>query len=189
MKRTLEVLFLDELADMFDAESRLTKSIPKLARKATHPELREALEEHLAETEHHLGRLRKVFQAFGRRARGKKCNAIVGLAKEANEIASDNAGWPTINAALICAAQKVEHYEIASYGCLVEWARQLGNAEAASLLQQTLDEEKAADQKLTELARYGCNEAAQGEMDEEAEFSSRAGRGTRPRRGLTPAAY
>jgi ferritin-like metal-binding protein YciE len=158
--KTLEDLFLDELADMNDAEHRLTKAIPKLAKAATHEELRDALQAHLAETEGHVKKLEKVFQLFGKRARAKKCDAIVGLVKEGGEIASDNKQSPTINAALISAAQKVEHYEIASYGCLREWAEQLGQDEAAEILQNILDEEKAADQKLTELARERCNETA-----------------------------
>ena len=186
MKRTLEVLFLDQLADMFDAENRLTRAIPKLARKATLPELRIALEDHLEETEAQVLRLGKVFQSFGRRARGKKCEAIVGLTREADEMASDNAGWPTINAALICAAQKVEHYEIASYGCLVEWARQLGNSQAVDLLRQSLDEEKAADHTLTQLARSFGNSEAESEESEGA-LPRRRGRGMRPGRSRATA--
>lgn len=164
--KTLEDLFLDELADMYDAEQRLVKAIPKLAKVATHGELREALEAHLLETEGHAAKLEKVFQLFGKPAHGKTCKAIVGLIKEADEIAADNQQSPTINAALISAAQKVEHYEIASYGCLREWADQLGNDEAAEILQFILDEEKAADQKLTELARERCNETARAGISE-----------------------
>ena len=164
----LEQLFFEELADIYDAENRLTRALPKMVRLATHPELREAFQAHLDETEQHVARIDGVFESFGQKAKSKKCEAIVGLIKEAEEIASNHKGYPTINAALISAAQKIEHYEIASYGCLAEWADQLGNDTAADLLQQTLDEEKAADKALTSLARLRCNESAQdGVMDEE----------------------
>lgn len=185
MKRTLEVLFLDELADVYDAEIRLTRALPKMVRTATHIELREAFQDHLDETDHHVERVGEVFRAFGKVPKGRKCEAIMGLTREADQIAAHNKGWPTINAALICAAQKVEHYEIASYGCLVEWARQLDNDEAADLLQQTLDEEKAADQTLTKLARHRCNESAQdGASEEDARSASSVGkaRAARPAR-------
>lgn len=154
---------------MYDAENRLTKALPKLAKAATHDELREAFESHLMETEGHVRKLGKVFNLFGKTPRGKKCEAIVGLLKEGDEIRSDNTAYPTINAALVSAAQKVEHYEIASYGCLREWADQLGNEQAAELIQDILDEEKAADQKLTEVARQRCNQSAQNGNSDEAE--------------------
>jgi ferritin-like metal-binding protein YciE len=158
--RTLETLFLDELADMYDAENRLTRALPKLAKCATHGELREVFQTHLAETKGHVRKLQSVFRTFGRTPRGRKCEAIRGLLKEGDDIASSNKSSPTINAALISAAQKVEHYEIASYGCLREWAEQLGQEEAARLLEEILDEEKAADLLLTGLARGCCNETA-----------------------------
>jgi len=170
------VLFLDELADMYDCEIRLTRALPKMVRKATHAELREAFKSHLDETDNHVSRLKEVFEFFGMNAKARKCEAIVGLIKEADEIASDNKGCPTINAALICAAQKVEHYEIASYGCRAEWADQLGNDDAADLLRQTLEEEKAADKALTALARLRCNESAQDGASEE-EDAPRMGKG------------
>lgn len=167
--KTLESLFLDELADMYDAENRLTKALPKLAKAATHSDLRAAFESHLNETQGHVAKLKKVFESFGKPARGKKCEAIVGLLKEGQEIQADNKSSPTINAALVSAAQKVEHYEIASYGCLREWADQLGNQPAAELLQEILDEEKAADQKLTEVAVHQCNKTAQNGGSEESQ--------------------
>jgi ferritin-like metal-binding protein YciE len=171
--KTLEALFLDELADIYDAENRLTKALPKLAKSATHEELRAALESHLDETKEHVKKLEKVFRMFNKPARGKKCEAIVGLLKEGDEIASDNKNSPTINAALVSAAQKVEHYEIASYGCLREWAEELGQAQAAEVLQEILDEEKAADQKLTDVARSRCNESANNGPSEEDETPGR----------------
>ncbi|MFN0067724.1 MAG: ferritin-like domain-containing protein [Limisphaerales bacterium] len=165
--KTLEDLFLDELADMYDVEHRLTKALPKMAKAASHEALCDAFEAHLAETQGHIEMLRKVFKAFGREPRGKKCEAIAGLLKEGDEIAADNKGEPTINAALISAAQKVEHYEIASYGCLHEWASLLNNKDAVELLAEILEQEKDADEKLTEIAREACNPQAENEDDDE----------------------
>lgn len=164
--KTLEELFIDELADIYDAENRLRMALPRMAKAATHEELRATFQSHLRETEGQVNKLQQVFKSFGQAASGKKCEAMEGLIKEADEIAADNKGEPTINAALISAAQKVEHYEIASYGCLREWSEQLGNREAAGLLEEILEEEKSADQKLTELARARCNDAAKGNGEE-----------------------
>lgn len=158
--KNLEDLFFDELADMYDSEKRLVKALPKLKEAATCMHLQAAIEDHLRETEGHVTRIESVFRAFGREAKGKKCEATVGLLDEGDEIASDFKGSPAINAALISAAQKVEHYEIASYGCLHEWAEMLDHPEAAELLKQTLAEEKQADEKLTNLARKATNEEA-----------------------------
>lgn len=174
--KTLEELFLDELADIYDAETRLSEALPKLAEAAENENLREAIESHYQETQRQADRLQQVFRAFGKTAKGKKCKAIVGLLKEADDIVADNEGSPTIDAALISAAQKVEHYEIASYGCLREWAELLGKTDAASTLEAILNEEKAADARLTDLARECCNIAA--EQDEDTMPSP--GRGIRP---------
>ncbi|MEN9675205.1 MAG: hypothetical protein RIS76_1101 [Verrucomicrobiota bacterium] len=160
--KTLESLFFDELADMYDAEHRLVKALPKMAEAATHDELKAAFKAHLVETEGHIKKVEQVFQAFGKEPKSAKCEATVGLLKEADEIAEDNEGSPTINAALISAAQKVEHYEIASYGCLRTWAELLGNKNATKLLSEILAQEKAADEKLTLLAVKTCNPAAEG---------------------------
>jgi ferritin-like metal-binding protein YciE len=169
--KQLEELFLGELADIYDAENRLAKALPKMVRAATHEELKEVFQKHLDETEDQVNKLERVFSAFGKSAKGKKCETMVGLVKEAEEIASENKGEPTINAALISAAQKIELYEIVSYGCLREWAEQLGKDEAAGILQEILDEEKAADEALTELARQRCNESAQEtESDEDERY-------------------
>jgi len=165
--KTLKDLFLDELKDMYDAEHRIIKALPKLAKAATCEKLKAAFLVHLDETKGQVTKLEQVFQAFGETARAKKCQATVGLLEEGDEIAADNKGEPTINAALISAAQKVEHYEIASYGCLHEWAKLLGYQDAANLIEEILDEEKAADKKLLELARTGSNQEALG-GDEEA---------------------
>lgn len=159
--KTLENLFLDQLADLYDAENRLTKALPKMANAADNDDLRDAFEHHLMETEHHLERLEQVFASFNRSPKAKKCAAIVGLLKEGDELAADHKDEPTLDAALISAAQKVEHYEIASYGCLREWAGILGNGAAAQLLSDNLAEEKNADETLTRLARKDSNENAQ----------------------------
>ena len=161
--KTLKDLFMSELADMYDAEHRIVKALPKLAKAATCEHLREALLAHLKETEGHVTKLGQVFQMFGEKAKGKTCEATVGLLKEGDEIAEEFAGSPAINAALISAAQKVEHYETASYGCLQEWAGLLGNAKAAAVLQDILEEEVAANEKLIELAETRSNEEALGD--------------------------
>jgi ferritin-like metal-binding protein YciE len=163
--KTLENLFKAELADMYDAEHRITKALPKLAKAATCPDLKRAFQKHLKETKGHVKKLEQVFRSCGQKARGKTCEATVGLLEEGDEIAAEFKGSPAINAALIAAAQKVEHYEVATYGCLHTWARQLGNSKAASLLKQVLDEEKEADNVLNELALSYLNQAALGETN------------------------
>ncbi|MEI9864909.1 MAG: ferritin-like domain-containing protein [Limisphaerales bacterium] len=167
--KTLEDLFLDSLADMYYAENQLVKALPKMAKAATNEPLRSAFEMHLTETEGHVQKLEAVFEAFGKTPKSKKCPAILGIIKEADEMASDNKKSPTINAALIFAGQKAEHYEIASYGGLRDWAKLLGNEDAANTLDEILDEEKAADAKLSELAEEYCNESAKNGEPELAE--------------------
>ena len=151
---------MDELADMYDAERRIVKALPKMAKAVTCPDLREAIQSHLKETEGHVTKLEQVFRSFDEKAKGQTCEATVGLLEEGDEIAKEFKGSQALNAALIAAAQKVEHYEIATYGCLHEWAGLLENEKAAMLLQEILDEEKAADRKLTGLARAGNNDEA-----------------------------
>jgi len=155
----LKDLFLDELADMYDAENRIAKALPKMAKAATGASLKEAINAHLKETKGHIEKLERVFAAFDEKAKGKECKATVGLLEEGDEIASDNEGEPTINAAIISACQKVEHYEIASYRTLIAWGKLLENDDAVELLEQILEEEKAADEKLTALAE-GKNQEA-----------------------------
>lgn len=180
--KTLNDLFLDELADMYDAEQRLVKALPKMAKAATCDDLKGAMQSHLKETEGHVKKLEEVFQCFGAKARGKTCEATVGLLKEGDEIAAEFKGSPAINAALIAAAQKVEHYEMASYGCLHEWAGLLQNDKAAGLLEEILDEEKAANESLTKLARASSNEEALDEAGGKApEKASDKRSGTVPR--------
>jgi ferritin-like metal-binding protein YciE len=165
--KTLKDLFLDELADMYDAEKRIVKALPKMAKAATSPDLKAAIQSHLKQTEGHVTKLEQVFRSFDEKAKAETCEATVGLLKEGDEIAEDFKGSPAINAALISAAQKVEHYEMASYGCLHEWAGLLGNEEAAGLLEKILGEEKAADETLTKLARVSSNAEALDESEEQ----------------------
>jgi len=185
--KTLKDLFLDELADMYDAEKRIVKALPKLAKAATCDDLKEAIQAHLKESEGHVTKLEQVFQSFDEKAKGKTCEATVGLLKEGDEIADEFKGSPAINAALIAAAQKVEHYEIASYGCLHEWAGLLGNDEAATLLEAILDEEKAANEGLTELARASSNQEALDEADEN-ESDNEPDKKSGTRKSATPVA-
>ena len=185
--KTLKDLFLAELADMYDAEHRIIKALPKLAKTATCEKLKEAFLSHLEETKGHVTKLEKAFKSFGETPKAKKCEATVGLLKEGDEIAAANKGEPTINAALISAGQKVEHYEIASYGCLHEWAGLLENKEAATLIEEILDEEKAADKKLMELARASSNEEALCGCDKnESENGASDKRPANLRRGVRP---
>lgn len=164
--KILRDLFVDELSDMYDAEQRIVKALPKLAKASTCKKLKSALLAHLKETEGHVRKLELVFDAFDEKVKKQPCEATMGLLEEGDEIAVDFKGSPAINAALIGAAQKVEHYEIASYGCLREWAGILGNPTAADLLQQILEEEKAANESLTELARASSNAEALGQSDQ-----------------------
>ena len=164
--KTLKDLFIDELQDMYDAEHRILKALPKLAKAATDEKLKAAFLKHLGETEEQVDKLEQVFQAFDEKAKAKKCKATVGLLEEGDEIASDNKGEPTINAALISAGQKVEHYEMASYGCLLEWAGMLGNQKAAGLIGEILEQEKGANQTLNELAKKSANKEAMGECED-----------------------
>lgn len=160
---TLQDLFLDALADMYYAEKQLAKALPKMAKTATHAELREGFESHLAETEGHVQKLEQIFEMFGEKAKTKRCPAILGIIDEAEELISENKKSPTINAALIYGAQKAEHYEIGSYGALREWAKLLGRQDAARLIDEILAQEKAADAKLNKLAMERINQDAQSE--------------------------
>ncbi len=153
----LQELLLDELADLLSAETQLTKALPKMAKAVQSDELREAIESHLEETQGHVERLKQVFEAFGEKPKSKTCKAMKGLVEEGSELLQELKGKSTIDAGVIAAAQKVEHYEIASYGTVIAWAEQLGNSEAAEILGETLEEEKAADEKLTEVAESVAN--------------------------------
>ena len=167
--KTLKDLFLNELADMYDAERRVVKALPKMADAATCDDLKGAFQAHLEETESHVKKLEQVFECFDHKAKGKTCKATVGLLEEGEELAAAFEDSPAINAALIAAAQKIEHYEMASYGCLHEWAGLLGNEEAAGLLLEILEEEKAANEALSALAIASSNQEALGESDDESD--------------------
>lgn len=164
----LEKLFHDALKDMYWAEKHLTKALPKMQKAATTAELQSAIEAHLAQTEEHVTRLEKVFESIGQKAQAKKCDAMEGLLKEGDSIVEETEeGTATRDAGIIMAAQKVEHYEIASYGTLVTFAKTLGHEEAAEILQSTLDEEKETDQNLTAIAENDINWQASAESEEE----------------------
>ena len=185
--KTLKELFLGELADMYDAEHRIVRALPKMVKAATCTRLQAALQKHLKETQGQITKLNQVFKSIGEKAKGKKCEATVGLLEEGDEIASEFKGSPAINAALISAGQKVEHYEIASYGCLHEWAGLLGHEKAAGLLEEILNQEKAANETLTELARTGNNEEARdGEVGDSGPTVKKAPGGRSSAKRLQP---
>jgi ferritin-like metal-binding protein YciE len=170
---TLHDAFLEELRDAYDGEKQLTKALPKLAKAATSRDLRAAFESHLKETQGHVERLEQVFDLMEEKARGKRCEGVAGIIEEGKAIIDEDFDEATMDACLIAAGQRAEHYEIAAYGTLVAWARGMGHEEAATLLQETLDEEKAADEKLTSIAESGINQeaadAAHSGEDEEEE--------------------
>ena len=157
----LRELYVDELRDLYDAEAQLTKALPKMAKAATSDELRAGFENHLQQTKGHVQRLEEIFQALGEKPTGKKCKGMQGLIAEGKEIMQDeDLEGETLDAGLISAAQRVEHYEIAAYGCVRSYANLLGDPQAASLLEETLQEEKDTDKKLTELSETINVEAA-----------------------------
>lgn len=160
--RTLEDLFVKELKDLYSAEKQILKALPKMAKAASSEKLRDGFEEHREQTEEHVNRLEKIFESLGKPTRGAKCVAMEGIIEEGKELLEEDADESVMDAGLIAAAQRVEHYEIAAYGTVRTLARMLGNSEAEELLQQTLDEEKQTDEKLTELAESEVNVAAQG---------------------------
>jgi ferritin-like metal-binding protein YciE len=159
MDSELHELFLDELADILSAEQQLIKALPKMAAAATSEELTAAFESHLAETEYHITRLEQVFTSLDEPVQSKECKAMKGLLEEGKDLMEEMAGSSALDAALIAAAQKVEHYEIASYGTLRAWAEKMGHDEAAEFLAATLDEEKVANEMLTAIAENSVNES------------------------------
>ena len=172
----LEKLMVDSLKDIYWAEKHLTKALPKMQKAATTDELKSAIEEHLAQTEEHVTRLEQVFEIFGKKAQGKKCDAMEGLIKEGDSVVGETEkGTKTRDAGIIMAAQKVEHYEIATYGTLVQFARTLGRDDAAEILGQTLEEEKETDDRLTQIAESNINQEAEQE-DEEIEEGEEEGK-------------
>lgn len=158
---TLEDLYTDLLKDLYSAEKQLVKALPKLAKNAQSPDLQRAFQDHLKQTEGHVERIERIFSDLGGSPRGKKCVGMEGLVEEGNELLKEKTEPEVLDAGLIAAAQKVEHYEIASYGTARAWAERLGYNQAARLLQQTLDEESTANEKLTRIAESHVNMEAQ----------------------------
>jgi ferritin-like metal-binding protein YciE len=159
-EKNLEDLFLETLKDIYWAEKKILTALPKMAKAAQSGELRRAFEKHQGETEGQVERLEQVFKLIGQPAKGKKCEAIEGLIEEGKEVMKDFKGSPALDAGLLCAAQAVEHYEIARYGTLATWAAQLGMPDAKRLLGATLDEEEKTDKALSELAESSINRKA-----------------------------
>jgi ferritin-like metal-binding protein YciE len=154
---SLQELYVEELKDLYSAENQLLQALPKMAKAASSSDLRTAFEDHLEQTRDQVERLEKIFKKLDASPKGKKCKAMEGLIEESNELLTDEAEPAVLDAALIAAAQRVEHYEMAGYGSVRTFARLLRDQEAADLLQETLDEEEAADKKLTELAETTIN--------------------------------
>src|SRR4026207_1765609 len=189
---TLHVAFIDELRDTYDAEKQLTKALPKLAKAATNSKLRAAFETHLQETQSQIERLEQVFASLDEKVRGKHCDGIAGIIEEGKSIMEEDFDEASMDACLIGAGQRAEHYEMAAYGTLVAWAKAMGHDEAADLLQQTLEEEKAAHEKLSSLAEGGVNPTAadQAHPDQDDDPSrsaprksaAKGGRGTKAAR-------
>ncbi|MEQ8600084.1 MAG: ferritin-like domain-containing protein [Devosia sp.] len=156
-EKQLDDLFFDTLKDIYFAERHILKALPKMAKAAVSPDLKAGFEQHQAETEVHVERLEKVFELLGKNPRGKTCDAILGIIEEGKEIMDEFKGTQALDAGLVSAAQAVEHYEIARYGTLATWAKQLGHTDALELFLETLKEEEATDEKLTKLAKSSVN--------------------------------
>ena len=182
-KNSLNELYVDELKDLYSAENQLVKALPKMAKAASSEELRQGFEDHLEQTKGHVARLEQIFESIGESAKGKKCLGMEGLVKEGAEIMDEDFDSDVMDAALISAAQRVEHYEIAAYGTVRDYAELLNQQEQASLLQETLDEEKETDRRLTELSKkINAQATEKGEEagEEEAEeIETRLKRATR----------
>ncbi|MGD0098203.1 MAG: ferritin-like domain-containing protein [Terracidiphilus sp.] len=157
---TIDALFVEELKDLYSAENQITKALPKLIKAASLEELRSAFEHHLKETEGHVQRLEQVFEILGSSPKGKTCDGMKGVLDEGSEMLSETAGGNVRDAALISAAQRVEHYEMAAYGTVRSYAESLGQRQISEILQKTLEEEKAADKKLTEISQKQALRAA-----------------------------
>jgi ferritin-like metal-binding protein YciE len=167
MPEGLKELYIDELKDLYSAESQLVKALPKIAKAASSDELRQGFEEHLEQTKRHVQRLEKIFQALGESPKGKKCKGMEGLIEEGSEVMEEDYEGSVLDAALIGAAQRVEHYEIAGYGTVRSMAETLGESNHVSLLKETLEEEKETDEKLSELAAQ-INTTANERVEKEA---------------------
>jgi ferritin-like metal-binding protein YciE len=177
--KTLHDAFLDELRDAYDAEKQLTKALPKLAKAASSEELRTAFNDHLTETEGHVTRLEKAFDSLGEKPRGKHCDGMAGIIEEGKSAMEEEFDDATMDACLIASGQRAEHYEMAAYGSLIAWGRAMGHNEAADLLAETLEEEKAADEKLTRIGEGGINAEAASQAHGEEEGHEYAEAGTK----------
>lgn len=166
---SLRELYVEQLRDLYDAENQLIKALPKMAKEASSDELRQGIEEHLEQTRGHAERIEQIFEQLGEKPKGKKCKGMQGLLEEGKETLEEDMEEDTKDAAIIAAAQRVEHYEISGYGTARTYANLLGENEAAELLEETLNEEKETDQKLTQLAEEINVEAAEGSGEEESE--------------------
>lgn len=173
MSEGLKELYIDELKDLYSAETQLLKALPKMAKAASSDELRQGFEEHLEQTRGHVERLEKVFETLGESPKGKTCKGMQGLIQEGAEVMDEDFEGSLMDAALIGAAQRVEHYEIAAYGTVCAFAKELGESDQAMLLNETLDEEKETDEKLTELAEQINTQANEGEGNEGDEEEDR----------------
>jgi ferritin-like metal-binding protein YciE len=160
----LRKLLIEELRDLYNAEKQLTKALPKLAKNATSDQLRELLETHLEETEQQISRLEDAFEMLGEKPRGKHCDGMAGIVEEGNALLQEDFDGAVLDAGIIAGAQRAEHYEMAAYGTVMAWAKVLGLTDVAELLDQTLEEEKAADEKLSALAESTINQQAATEM-------------------------
>lgn len=158
--KNMDDLFVHTLRDIYYAENQIVQALPDMIEKSSDPQLKQGFQTHLTETKNHVARLERVFQMHGQEPSGIECPAIDGIIEEANDVAGEVEDKTVLDAALIAAAQAVEHYEITRYGSLIAWAKQLGRGDCASVLQQNLDEEKAADKKLTTLAESKINRQA-----------------------------
>ena len=177
---SLKELYVDELKDLWSAETQITKALPKMIKAATHPKLKKAFNTHLKQTERQIKRLERIFKELDESPRGKKCVGMEGLLKEGAELIKEKPEADVLDAGLIAAAQHVEHYEMAGYGCVRTWARQLGEERHAELLQETLDEEELTDKLLTELAESSINiDAEHGDDESDAKPARPRGNGSR----------
>lgn len=174
MAEGLRELYIEELKDLYNAENQLVKALPKMAKAASSEELRQGFEEHLEQTKGHVQRLEQIFQALGESPKGKKCKGMEGLVEEGSEVMQEDFEGALMDAAIIGAAQRVEHYEIAAYGTVCAFAEELGESEQNSLLNETLQEEKETDEKLTQLAQQINPQANEGAEQEESEQEASA---------------
>jgi ferritin-like metal-binding protein YciE len=188
--KTLHDAFIDELRDVYDAEKQIIKALPKVIKTVSSEDLREGLQMHFEETKNQVYRLEQVFESIGEKARGKHCDGMAGILEEGKTAMEEEFDDAAMDAVLTAGCQRVEHYEITAYGTLVAWAKSMGHDEAADLLQESLDEEKAADEKLTKVAEGGINQVAAGLAhpdDEDAETEDRDERPARRTNVAKPA--